>query len=213
MPPEPARGQAERTWPAWAATLLVAVAAWCAPMPARAQGMPKEIDVEAAYLVNFLRYTQWPERSFQSQDSPLVVTVIGTDSVAARVRAVAAAAGRVGGRRIEVRSLPFSRGSLDAPLRSERDREILLQMRASHLVYFHGASAELHPKVLADLWGQPVLTVSNSPGFTSAGGMIGLFRSGRNIVFDANPVAIRNSGLQVSAKVLKLARATARTPR
>ena len=83
-------------------------------------------------------------------------------------------------------------------------------MRASHLVYFHGASAELHPKALADLWGQPVLTVSNSPGFTSAGGMIGLFRSGRNIVFDANPVAIRNSGLQVSAKVLKLARATAR---
>lgn len=193
--------------------LVLATASLCAPWQLRAQRLPSETDVEAAYLVNFLRYTQWPERSFESPDSPLVLTVVGTSAVAARVQAVAAAAGKVGGRRIEVRSLPYSRGSLQAPLSSERDREMLVQMRASHLVYFHSSSAALHPKALADLWGQPVLTVSNAPGFASAGGMIGLFRSSGHIVFDANPVAIRNSGLLVSAKVLKLARATARMPR
>lgn len=200
------------SWPTWLALLLVAFAGLCAPWQARAQRAPNETDVEAAYLVNFLRYTQWPERSFESPTSPMVVTVVGPPSVAARVRAVAAAAGRVGGRTIEVRSAPYSRGSLAAPLQSGRDRELLAQMRASHLVYFHSSSAALHPKALADLWGQPVLTVSNAPGFTAAGGMLGLFRSSGHIVFDANPVAIRNSELMVSAKVLKLARTTARTP-
>jgi hypothetical protein len=202
-----------RAWSGWVALLVLVAASLCVPGQVRAQRPASEADVEAAYLINFLRYTQWPQRSFESPDSPLVLTVVGPASVAARVQAVAAAAGKVGGRRVEVRSLPYSRGSLAAPLQSERDREMLLQMRASHLVYFHSSSAALHPKALADLWGQPVLTVSNAPGFASEGGMIGLFRSSGHVVFDANPVAIRNSGLLVSAKVLKLARTTARMPR
>ena len=163
-------------------------------------------DVEAAYLVNFLRYTQWPAQRFASPTSPLVVTVVGPPEVAERVRAVAAAAGPVDGRAIEVRNLASARGSLATPLDSEQDREAAKLLRQSHLVFFHDGSSTLHPRVLADLWGQPVLTVGNSRGFAARGGMLGLVRNGGNIVFEANPGAIRNSGLVVSAKVLKLAR-------
>lgn len=179
---------------------------------AHADRLP-ETDVEAAYLVNFLRYTQWPERSFESPDSPLVISVIGPKSVSDRVRDVARAAGRIGNRTIEVRSIPFQRGSVDAPLQSERDRQSLALIRGSHLVFFHIDAGPLHPQALSDLWGHPVLTVSNAPGFADAGGMLGLFRSSGHIVFEANPGAIRNSGLLVSAKVLKLARVAARANR
>lgn len=177
--------------------------------PTRATGQDRgaaATDVEAAYLVNFMRYTQWPADRLPSPDAPLVLTVVGPEQVAERVRAVAAAAGPVDGHPIVVRNVAAPRGSLDAPLGSERDRDAAQLMRGSHLVFFHDGAAVVHPQVLADLWGQPVLTVGNARGFTGRGGMLGLFRSGGNIVFEANPGAIRNAGLVVSAKVLKLAR-------
>ena len=175
---------------------------------ALAQGTrtPSATDVEAAYLVNFLRYTQWPARSFEGPGAPYVVTVVGPASVAERVRAVAAAAGSVEGRAIDVRHLRWQRGSQQAPLDSERDREAAEQLRRSHLVFFHADAGRPHARVLADLWGQPVLTVGNARGFTDRGGMLGLVRSGGSIVFEANPGAIRNANLTVSAKDLKLAR-------
>lgn len=186
---------------------LALVAAAFAPLAAAQAGRPPSAtDVEAAYLVNFLRYTQWPARSFEGPGAPYVITVVGPASVAERVRAVAAAAGPVEGRPIEVRHLAVQRGSHEAPLDSPRDREAAALLRQSHLVFFHAEAGHPHQRVLADLWGQPVLTVGNARGFTDRGGMLGLVRRGRSIVFEANPGAIRNANLMVSAKVLKLAR-------
>ena len=54
--------------------------------------------------------------------------------------------------------------------------------------------------------GAPVLTVGDSTGFATAGGMLGLVRVDRHLAFEANPQEIRAAGLVVSAKVLKLAR-------
>jgi hypothetical protein len=203
-----ARPRCDLSWLRLACLLGLALALpWAGAPPAAAQERRLQAaDVEAAYLVNFLRYTQWPAQRFASPDAPLVVTVVGPAEVAGRLRAVAAAAGPIDGRAVEVHNLPSPRGSLDTPLDSERDREAAQLLRHSHLVYFHDGAAPLHPRVLADLWGQPVLTVGNSRGFAARGGMLGLVRNGGNIVFEANPGAIRNSGLVVSAKVLKLAR-------
>lgn len=194
---------------AWALSALVLAASALAVVnvaSAQDTRAPSATDVEAAYLVNFLRYTQWPARTLEGPGAPYVITVVGPATVAERVRAVAAAAGPVEGRPIEVRRLAWQRGSQEAPLDSERDREAAEQLRSSHLVFFHVEAGRPHARVLADLWGQPVLTVGNARGFTDRGGMLGLVRRGSSIVFEANPGAIRNANLTVSAKVLKLAR-------
>jgi hypothetical protein len=81
-------------------------------------------------------------------------------------------------------------------------------LRRSHLVFFHASAGAVPSQALSDLWGQPVLTVSDMPEFTRAGGMIGLVRISGHVAFEANPMAIRNAGLMLSAKVLKLARLT-----
>ena len=203
-------GRSPLGWPdlGWAAFAFLCLWLGCAAsVSAREQRAPRPVDVEAAYLVNFLRYTQWPERHAPAPGAPIVVTVVGAPETAERVRAVAAAAGAIDGHAIEVRNLSAPRGSLATPLDSERDREAARLLRESHLVFFTDSAAFLHPRVLADLYGQPVLTVGNAEGFARRGGMLGLLRRGGNIVFEANPGAIRSSGLVVSAKVLKLARA------
>jgi hypothetical protein len=178
------------------------------PALAQSAGTPSETQVEAAYLVNFLRYTEWPARSFDSPEAPYVIAVVGDAAVADSVRAVASAAASINGRAIEVRWIPGARGSRVAPFDSEQDRETLLQLRRSHLVFFHASAGAVPSQALSDLWGQPVLTVSDVPEFTRAGGMLGLVRSSGHIVFEANPTAIRNARLMLSAKVLKLARLT-----
>jgi hypothetical protein len=194
--------------------LLCACALWllspafAAPALAQvARPAPGEAEVEAAYLVNFLRYTQWPASSFENANSPYVITVVGSERTVDGVRAVAAAAGNIDGRAIEVRWIPDGRGSRAAPFDSAQDQAALAQMRASHLVFFHRSAGRVHPQVLSDLSRAPVLTVSDTDGFTGDGGMLGLVRDDRRIVFQANSGAIRNANLLVSAKVMKLARA------
>lgn len=176
-------------------------------MPAQAaRRAPAEAEAQAAFLVNFLRYTQWPASSFPASNSPYVVTVVGSADAAASVRAVATEVGNINGRAIEVRWLADARGSRAAPFDSSQDLQARTQLRASHLVFFHGTAGSVHPQVLSDLARWPVLTVSDTHGFTAGGGMLGLMRSDRRIVFQANAGAIRSAGLVVSAKVLKLAR-------
>jgi hypothetical protein len=198
----PSRRRAPPLWRWTVALLLLAVAA-----PALAPGQARAAEVEAAYLVNFLRYTQWPEQSFSSEQAPFVVTVIGSASVVEAVRAVASAAGMIDGRLVDVRAL--SAAQLSAP-----DPQALDLLRTSHLVFFHASEVDSIPRRLLDqLARQPVLTVSNIDDFITSGGMLELVNVDGHIVFEANPAAIHDAGLLVSAKVLKLARSVAAVTR
>lgn len=223
----PATGRSRRrkpatrrlAWPIVLAAALGCALAGARPAPllgmadARAQvRQPSEEEIEAAFLLNFLRYTDWPAQSFETGDSPYVLCVVGSESVAGRVRAVAAAAGRVNGRPVEVRWIPNARGTRAAPFDSAQDRENQQLLRRSHLVFFHASAGNVPAQAMSDLWGQPVLTVSDVPDFTRAGGMLGLVRRAGRIAFEANPEAIRNARLMLSAKVLKLARTTRGAP-
>ena len=185
---------------ALALVLLCCMATVRAQAPAHLQAG----DVEAAYLINFLRYTQWPDSSFATPQAPFVLSVVGAEQIAASVRAVAHAAGVVNGRSIEVRWI----ADTDAAARRDATHQKQLEdnLRESHMVFVHASAGSVREQELAALAGKAVLTVSDQAGFSAAGGMIELINASGHIVFQANPSAIRNAGLVVSAKVLKLAR-------
>ena len=194
-----AHATARGAWRAGCAWLLLAVGlAW--PASAQESSSTLEAQVEAAFLVNFLRYTDWPpERAAPSED-PYVITVLGDEAMATQLARLTRVVPPVRGRRIEVQRLEFPVGA-DANVRASLSE----RLRSSHLVYVH-QTREPVAAILGDLSGQPVLTVSDQPGFAAEGGMLGLRRDGARIAFEANPAAIRNARLVLSAKVLKLAR-------
>jgi YfiR/HmsC-like len=168
--------------------------------PAQESARALEAQVQAAFLVNFLRYTQWPPDRSGNPADPYIITVVGDAQAAETLRRLTDVVPPIDGRRIEVQRVEFPPGA-DATVRANISERI----RHSHLVFVPdtGQPAEA---ILGDLSGQPVLTVSDRPTFALEGGMLGLQRRGGRIVFDANPEAIRNARLVVSAKVLKLAR-------
>ena len=193
------RGSMRGAWRRWAAALAL-VAGLACPATAQETSVALETDVEAAFLVNFLRYTDWPPERALPPAEPLVITVVGHEAMAAALERLADVVPPVRGHPIHVQQLEFPEGA-DATVRASlSDR-----LRRSHLVFVHD-SREPVDAILGDLSGQPVLTVSDQPGFVAGGGMLGLRRLGGRIVFEANPGAIRNARLVVSAKVLKLAR-------
>ena len=198
---ERARTAASRrgAWRRWAVALALS-AGLAFPTLAQETSAALETQVEAAFLVNFLRYTDWPPERAAPVEEPLVITVVGDPAMAAALTRLVEVVPPVRGRGIEVQRLEFPEGA-DATVRASLSE----RLRRSHLVFVHD-SREPVAAILGDLSGQPVLTVSDRPGFAAEGGMLGLRRLGGRIVFEANPGAIRNARLVVSAKVLKLAR-------
>jgi hypothetical protein len=181
-----------------AAFACVLCAALCVPRDAiAADPDDRQLQVEAAFLVNFVRYTDWPPRRLGPAGSPYIVSVIGSEDDASDMAAVAAAAGFIGGRRIEVRRV--------APA-SLANRATAGALQASHVVFVREDSGVRVATVRRLLGAAPVLTVGDSAGFAAAGGMLGLVRVQQHLAFEANPDEIRSAGLMVSAKVLKLAR-------
>jgi hypothetical protein len=178
----------------WRAVLCLLLAF---AMPAAQSQAPRVVQVEAAFLVNFVRYTDWPRERFADATTPYRIAVVGNSETADTVRAVAEAAGMVKGRRIEVQQVPPPRDS--AQLDLER-------LRACHLVFVRNADAQTHDAILRGLAGQPVLTVGDDRNFAVRGGMLGIVRADARLAIEANPRAIEAGGLLVSAKVLKLAR-------
>ena len=157
-------------------------------------------DVQAAYLLNFLRFTQWPEPLAPSGE-PVDVAVLGAEPMAKALRLLLRQPGAPGARAVRVHSLD--------EISSTRARR---QLRAAEVVFVGQRGWPDPSRLLEGLRGRPVLTIGEGAEFARRGGMLGLVPEGSRIVFDANPGVIQASGLQLSAKVLKLARIVEEAP-
>jgi hypothetical protein len=168
-------------------TLVVALLA-LALAPVLAAGQSSEHDVKAAFLYHFAQYVEWPETAFETSSSPFILgVVVGGDEFLPAISS-AVADKSVVGRRIVVRVVR-------APA----------EARDCHMVFVTSSQASRLPAVLAELGALPVLTVSDMPGFASAGGAIGFVLEDGKVGFQINPGAARRAGLRISSKLLRLA--------
>jgi hypothetical protein len=155
-----------------------------------------EGQVKAAYVLNFLRFTEWPaDAAPPAKQDAYVLALVGTREFADALRGIAREAEKLGQRPVRVRRL-----DLDAD-----PQQLAAALARSHAVFVQ-SDVQRDAKPVLDLCERlPVLTIGDAPGFAAGGGMLGLVPQGPRIVFDANPPAIQAGRLQVSAKVLKLA--------
>lgn len=152
--------------------------------------------VKAAYLLNFARYARWPPDAFEQPESPIVIAVAGTCDALESLAEVIGRSEPIEGRAVELHRTTISEAS-------ELDRGLV----EAEVVYF----CTMPPALLQDALRRlhetgTVLTVGDVPGFANLGGMLGFVLDEDRIVFEANPVAIQESRVELSAKVLKLAR-------
>lgn len=188
-----------RTW------LLLLLGTCAAAAPVHAQTL-RASELQAGFLLKFLRFTSWPAERFESPESPIVVTVVGDAAVAEDLEVLSSMERPGAGERpVVVRSRSGIRpgasgaGSPQAPATAA-------DLRSSHLVFVGRSNLRDLNWILRQVEGMAVLTVSDQAGFAERGGMLELaVRSGR-MGFDANPKEIDRAGVSLSSKVLRLAR-------
>lgn len=145
-----------------------------------------EDNIKAAYLFNFAKFVEWPKEAFRSDNEPIYVCVLGDDSLASILSSIENKT--VGGRKLDIISDQTDVGS-----------------RNCHILYIGDSFGRKGPYLLDSIRQKPVLTVSSQEGFASEGGMIGFIRKGNYIRFEVNLDAVRESGLSISSRLLKLA--------
>jgi hypothetical protein len=179
-----------------AATIVAAAAPSLAASPEIDRG--KAATVKAAYVLNFLRYAQWPETAFENPASPIVVTQVGDCEVGDVLPDVIGRAEPIGGH-------PLTLERVVAPDAAPDRDAFLASIENAHLLFVCPMPEEGVLMIVEHLKGKQVLTVGDTPDFAHHGGMIGFVLQRDRIVFEANPTAIHESDVTISAKVLKLA--------
>lgn len=177
--------------------VLVAVAWLAAICPAQAQ-KPRfnERDVKAVFLFNFAQFAEWPPEVFSNPQSPIVIGVLGED--------------------------PFGR-VLDDVVKGEvvRSRQLVVErfgrvddIKTCHILFISPSENEKYEQIFARLQGRSILTVGDTEGFATRGGMIRFLTEQNRIRLRVNVGAARAAGLTVSSRLLRAAEIvrTTRTP-
>lgn len=144
-----------------------------------------DVEVKAAFIFNFTKFTEWPALP---SGAAIVVCLTGDDAVAA---ALVQTVGRqtISGHKVEVRSA--------------QDRA---RWRDCHVLFIADVAARREAAALGGIAGQPVLTVSDSSGFSRTGGIIEFYVEDQRMRFAINVDAVERAGLHLSSRLLQLAR-------
>ncbi|MFA5506969.1 MAG: YfiR family protein [Vulcanimicrobiota bacterium] len=156
--------------------LLALVSALLLAQPALAS---REYQLKAAFIYNFIKFVEWP-----STPDTIKVGILGTDPFAGELNKLESK--KVGNRSIQV-----------TQLKSLAD--------ARHCQVVFTSDAAQAKKLVAELAGEPVLTVSDAAGFSEQGGCITLMSSRNRIRFAINTKTLKDSRLKASSKLLGLA--------
>lgn len=162
--------------------VCAAVACLALAVPASFGQVTTETQLKAAYLVNFLRYVEWPV-----QRAHLTICLFGRDSLGPNL---ASYEGRqIGGRELKIRKVSSPE-----------------QLADCHELFIPDTEEARFGAVLRWVENQPILTVSDAEVFTRDGGAIALIRSEGRLQFDVNADALGRAGLKPSSQMMRLAR-------
>ncbi|MFH1314740.1 MAG: YfiR family protein [Candidatus Eisenbacteria bacterium] len=156
-----------------------------------AQSASQEYGIKAAFLFNFAKFATWPEDTFESDTDSFVIAVVGKNPFGNNLAQTLT----VKDRKIQVKEMV----AVDTKAR-------INALKNCHLVYVSPSEKDNVDSILALLRELPILTVSDVKGFSTRGGMIELVTVGKRIRFDVNMKPARASGVELSSKLLRLAR-------
>ena len=144
--------------------------------------------VQAVFLFNFAQFVKWPPKAFPESAAPLTIGVLGTNPFGGAVEKTVRGE-TVDGRRMAVK---YSRRAED--------------LKGCQIVFISQSESARLGAILGAFHGTSVLTVSDIPRFCEQGGMINFILESGNVRFAINTRSAKNAGLQISPKLLRLAK-------
>ena len=153
----------------------------------RAQDAELEYKLKAAFLFNFLKFTEFPTNQYAAPDAALVIGCLPDDPAAPILAAV------MEGKAIEGRPLRLV-------MFKEGD-----DIRRCHLLFITRTLKVKGEEAIERLKNSPVLTVGEVDQFAQRGGMINFVRHERTFRFEINLKVAERAGLRISSKLGSMA--------
>lgn len=148
-----------------------------------------ESELKAAFLVNFLKYVEWP-----GNRTSVNLCLFGRDSLGPYL---AAYEGRqIGGRELHIRRV-------SSPEQLSECQELFIPDTEEARI----------PAVIRWVDKHAILTISDTETFARDGGAIALIRAEGRLQFDVNADALHRAGLRGHPQMLRLARQIIGAPR
>ena len=145
-------------------------------------------EVKAGFLLNLVKFVEWPDATFASAKEPITFGIVGSDPLGnALIRAVRGQSVR--GRTMIVRK--YNVGD---------------DLRRCQVLFVSASEQARVPQILAGVLGASILTVSDAQRFTEAGGVVQFSVDGDKVHFSVNRDSAMQARLQISAKLLTLSR-------
>ena len=158
---------------------LLAPPAWAASV--------EESELKAAIVYNLLLFVDWPAERAPSPSNALVLCLRSGSALLAPLERLAVR---------PVRSAPLELRLLPP----------LSDARPCHVLYADGADADRAALYRRILLGPPPVVIADDSSFGHELTAIQLRRSESKFTLEVNPVALRLAGVQVSSKLLRLAK-------
>jgi uncharacterized protein DUF4154 len=167
----------------------VAVLLSTGSIPPQPQSAPSvEYQVKAAFLFNFAKFIEWPSDAFPDAKTPITLCVFRYDPFGSALDEV------IRGKTINNREL------------AARRIDELSQLKGCQLVFVSGREDRLLSETLNNVKGASVLVVGEGAEFAERGGGVEFFLEENKLRFAINVDAVQRARLQVSSKLLALAR-------
>jgi hypothetical protein len=164
----------------------LAVTALLATTPASSPQAVSEYKVKAAFLFNFAKFVEWPERD-HDRDS-VTIGVVGLDPFGESLDQV------VRGKAVGTKPIAIRRfAGID-------------ELEPCNILFISQSESSRLEEILKALDGTATLTVGEDDEFALRGGIIRFFTQESKIRFEINLDAAEHEGLQLSSKLLQVAR-------
>ena len=145
---------------------------------------PKTVsEVKALFLLNIIKYTEWPERT--GEDFNLLI--VGETPVHEVLKQFKGS--HIGVKKIAVYYVNYDEN---------------VDLSDYDCVFISSSKPHLFTKFLETAHGQSTLTVSDSPWFIEAGGIVNFLIVDKRVRFQINMDSLKRTNLKISSKVLRL---------
>jgi YfiR/HmsC-like len=165
-----------------AAQFAALLLAWLGTVPAASAEDLPEYRLKAAFVYNFLAYTDWPADT----GATLTLCLRTPDPFGREIDGLQ-------GKPVGTRTLAVQRRGAGESL------------KGCQAVFLPAAAPEALARAIEPLRELPMLTLADTPGAMRRGVMLNMTLANGRVAFEANLQAARAAGLGLSAKLLRLA--------
>jgi YfiR/HmsC-like len=153
----------------------------------RAEGSLTEYQVKALFLVNFIKYVDWPSEALASSNATITIGLCGESKLREALSAAVSGKGS-GGRMIVIRQI-----------------EATNDFSSCQILFIGDSASSRMREILDKARSLPILTVGEDNAFAQNGGIINFVLKNGNVRLEVDLAAARQAGLTIHSRLLAVA--------